>query len=213
MTRPGKFITFEGIEGVGKSTQLTALAAALVKRGVANVVTREPGGTPLAEKIRSIVLETGNEPLPAPAELLLMFAARSVHVSNCIEPALRAGTWVLCDRFTDASFAYQGAGRGLDAAMIATLEQFVQGDRRPDLTLLLDLPVAVALERMRLRNHAAAADRFETERAGFFERARAAYLARAAAFPGRFVVVQAGDSPAAVTRVIIAAVEARQWIS
>lgn len=213
MTPAGKFITFEGIEGVGKSTQLTALAAALVKRGVANVVTREPGGTPLAEKIRSIVLEAGNEPLPAPAELLLMFAARSVHVGNCIEPALRAGTWVLCDRFTDASFAYQGAGRGLDEAMIATLEQFVQGDRRPDLTLLLDLPVAVALERMRLRNPAAAADRFETERAGFFERARAAYLARAAAFPGRIAVVEAGDSPAAVSRAIIAVVEARQWIS
>jgi dTMP kinase len=213
MTISARFITFEGIEGVGKSTQVAALAAALDARGVAHRVTREPGGTPLAERIRELVLQAGSEALPAQAELLLMFAARSVHLANLIEPALREGRWVLCDRFTDATYAYQGAGRGLDNAMIAALEGFVQGARRPDLTVLLDMPVAQALERMRRRVTGAAPDRFEGERANFFERIRNAYLARASALAQKFVVVDAGREPAAVSAAIIAALRGKQWIS
>jgi dTMP kinase len=213
MTRPARFITFEGIEGVGKSTQVAALAAALARRGISPVVTREPGGTPLAEKIRGLVLEKARESLPAPAELLLMFAARAVHLANRIEPDLREGRWVLCDRFTDATYAYQGAGRGLSTAVIATLESFVQGDRRPDLTILLDMPVATALERVRLRNPGAVADRFETERIDFFERTRHAYLARAASNPQRIAIIDADQPAADVTRTILAALESKQWIS
>jgi dTMP kinase len=213
MNRPARFITCEGIEGVGKSTQIVALAAALTERAIAHSVTREPGGTPLAEKIRGLVLDTGGESVPAPAELLLMFAARAVHLANLIEPDLRAGRWVLCDRFTDASYAYQGAGRGLSTAMIATLESFVQGDRRPDLTILLDLPVATALARVRGRNPGAAPDRFETEVAEFFERVRHAYLARAVASPQRIVVIDADRPAADVTRTILAALESKRWIS
>ena len=212
MSLPARFITFEGIEGVGKSTQVAALRGALSQRGIDCVITREPGGTPLAEKIRGLVLEAGAESVPGPAELLLMFAARAVHLANLIEPALAAGRWVLCDRFTDASFAYQGGGRGLDAGMIGVLEDFVQGQRRPDLTLLLDLPVGQALARARQRNPDAPVDRFESERAAFFERVRAAYLARAAAFPARFVLVDAGAQPAVVTQAILAVLESRQWI-
>ena len=148
----GRFLTLEGIEGVGKSTQVSRLAAALTVRGIEHVVTREPGGTPLAEKIRDLVLHSRDESLPAAGELLLMFAARAVHLHNYIEPHLQAGRWVLCDRFTDATYAYQGGGRGMDLRAIAQLEQLVQGDRRPDLTLLLDLPVEHALGRVRLRN-------------------------------------------------------------
>jgi dTMP kinase len=159
------------------------------------------------------VLDPGREALPAPAELLLMFAARAVHLANRIEPDLREGRWVLCDRFTDATYAYQGAGRGLSTAVIATLEGFVQGDRRPDLTILLDLPVAKALARVRLRNPGIAQDRFETEVAEFFERTRHAYLARAVAMPQRVVVVDADQPAADVTRAILAALEAKQWIS
>ncbi|MFI4889643.1 MAG: dTMP kinase [Steroidobacterales bacterium] len=213
MTRTARFITFEGIEGVGKSTQIAALTAALTERAIAHSVTREPGGTPLAEKIRSLVLDQGLEPLPSSAELLLMFAARAVHLANLIEPELRDGRWVLCDRFTDASYAYQGAGRGLSTAVIATLESFVQGDRRPDLTILLDMPVATALARVRLRNPGAVQDRFETEAAKFFERTRHAYLARAAASPQRIVVIDADQPAADVTRAILAALESKRWIS
>jgi dTMP kinase len=213
MSRPARFITFEGIEGVGKSTQVTALAAALGERAIAHVVTREPGGTPLAEKIRGLVLEDGSEALPPSAELLLMCAARSVHLANRIEPELRAGRWVLCDRFTDATYAYQGAGRGLSTAVIATLESFVQGDRRPDLTILLDLPVAAALERARRRRPDAAPDRFETEVSEFFERVRRTYLARAAASPQRIAVIDADRPAAAVTGAILAAIGSKQWIS
>jgi dTMP kinase len=213
MTATARFITFEGIEGVGKSTQVSAVSLALKDRGIAHVVTREPGGTPLAEKIRALVLEAGSELLPAAAELLLMFAARSVHLANRIEPDLRDGRWVLCDRFTDATYAYQGAGRGLSEAVIATLESFVQGGRRPDLTILLDLPVAAALQRVRLRNSGGAADRFDTERAEFFERTRRAYLARAAAMPERMIVIDADQPAAGVTRDIVAALKAKRWIS
>jgi len=213
MSTQGRFVTFEGIEGVGKSTQVVAVARALAERGIAHGVTREPGGTPLAEQIRGLVLAPRDESLPAAAELLLMFAARSVHLANRIEPELQAGRWVLCDRFTDATYAYQGAGRGLSEAVIATLEEFVQGARRPDLTLLLDLPVAVALRRVWQRAGSADLDRFEHERAEFFERARRSYLARAAAMPQRFAVIDADQTAAAVTRDILAALESRRWIS
>ena len=213
MSLPARFVTIEGIEGVGKSTQLAALAAALALRGIAHEVTREPGGTPLAERVRGLVLEAGSEAIPASAELLLMFAARALHLANRIEPALAAGRWVLCDRFTDATYAYQGGGRGLDTRVIGELERFVQGQRRPDLTLLLDLPAGPALARARQRNGAAAADRFESERLAFFERVRDAYCERAAAAPARFAIIDAGAAPAAVTRAILSALEARQWIS
>ena len=211
----GRFITVEGIEGVGKSTQVAALSRALEGMGVAHALTREPGGTPLAEKIRGVVLEPRDEALPPTAELLLMFAARAVHLANLIEPTLAAGQWVLCDRFTDATYAYQGGGRGLDADLIAGLEQTVQGARRPDLTILLDLPVAAALDRVRHRNQGTGtgADRFERERAEFFERVRGVYLARAAAAPARFAVIDAGDTPQRVTAALITAVRERRWIS
>lgn len=213
MTQAARFITFEGIEGVGKSTQVAQLAAALAARKIAHTVTREPGGTPLAEKIRALVLEAAQETLPASAELLLMFAARAVHLVNRIEPDLRAGRWVLCDRFTDATYAYQGAGRGLGTEVIATLEKFVQGERRPDLTIVLDLPIPAALERAHLRNPGAAPDRFEAERAEFFGRVRDGYLARARAHPQRCIVVDADRPAAQVARAILAAIESRQWIS
>ena len=206
-----RFVTIDGIEGVGKSTQIARLAAALAERGIAALVTREPGGTPLAERIRSLVLDHGEENLPPTAELLLMFAARALHLANRIEPALRAGRWVLCDRFTDATYAYQGGGRGLDGDAIGLLENLVQGGRRPDLTLLLDLPVTVALARARERG--AGADRFEAERAEFFERVRAAYLRRAERDPSRIAVVAADGTPEEVGRRVLAAVEAKSWIS
>ena len=208
---PGRFITVEGIEGVGKSTQVAALARGLEARGLEVCVTREPGGTPLAERIRSLVLERGVEDLPPIAELLLMFAARAVHLGGLIEPALRAGRWVLCDRFTDATYAYQGGGRGLDPAAIASLEAWVQGARRPDLTLLLDLPVARALERARRRG--TGTDRFESQRLEFFERVRRAYLERAAREPERIVVIDSAGAPEAVARAVARAIEERGWTS
>jgi dTMP kinase len=209
----GRFLTIEGIEGVGKSTQVARLSASLRERGIAHVVTREPGGTPLAERIRDIVLNSRDEPLPSIAELLLMFAARAVHLRNHVEPNLRAGRWVVCDRFIDATYAYQGGGRGLSVDDIRRLEAMVMGARRPDLTVLLDAPVALALQRARHRNAGAAADRFESERAEFFERVRAAYLARAAAEPGRIAVIDAGQSADEVTSRIVKVLEARSWIS
>jgi dTMP kinase len=208
----GRFVTLEGIEGVGKSTQIRRLAGVLQAAGIAHVVTREPGGTPLAEQIRDLVLEPGREPLPPAAELLMMFAARAVHLANRIEPALRSGAWVLCDRFTDATYAYQGAGRGIDTADIALLERLVQGERRPDLTIVLDSPVPPALARARARS-GGRSDRFEGERADFFERVRAGYLARAAASPARSVVVDATAAEADVTRSILEVLQARAWIS
>src|ERR1019366_7817072 len=148
----GRFLTIEGIEGVGKTTQVARLSKTLAERGISHVVTREPGGTPLAEKIRELVLSPREESLPPAAELLLMFAARSVHLANHIEPNLSAGLWVVCDRFTDATYSYQGAGRRMSQDDIRCLETIVQGARRPDLTLLLDVPVAVGLERSRKRD-------------------------------------------------------------
>ena len=217
MSERGRFLTVEGIEGVGKSTQVPRLAQALNERAIPYVLTREPGGTPLAEKIRELVLAPGAEALPDAAELLLMFAARSLHLENFIKPHLEAGRWVLCDRFTDATYAYQGAGRGFALDSIAQLERWVQGAMRPDLTLLLDAPVAAGLERARARNAAAgrasAADRFECERVEFFERVRAGYLARAAAEPERIAVIDASGAIEQVSGRILEALRVRQWIS
>jgi dTMP kinase len=210
---PGRFLTIEGIEGVGKTTQVARLSEALSARGISHVVTREPGGTPLAERIREIVLKSGDEVLPPTAELLLMFAARAVHLTNHIEPHLRAGRWVVCDRFTDATYAYQGGGRRLGEDNIRQLEAMVQGARRPDLTVLLDAPVEQALRRARQRNAGAVSDRFESERAEFFERVRHAYRARAAAEPNRIASIDASHSADGVAAQILKLLEARSWIS
>jgi dTMP kinase len=187
----GRFITFEGGEGVGKSTQITSAAAWLEAEGIEVVLTREPGGTPRAEQLRRMLLERTDEPMPQSCELLLMFAARASHLANLIEPAVARGAWVLCDRFTDATYAYQGGGRGLPASDIDALVRIVHPQRQPDLTVLLDAPIAVGLARARRRNGADGPDRFESERAEFFERVRQNYLQRAAREPARFRVVDA----------------------
>ena len=210
---PGRFLTIEGIEGVGKSTQVARLSQGLSERGIAHVVTREPGGTPLAERIREIVLKVRDESLPPTAELLLMFAARAVHLANHVEPNLRAGRWVICDRFIDATYAYQGGGRRLRVEHIRQLESMVQGALRPDLTVLLDAPVEQALRRAHQRNAGADADRFESERAEFFERVRDAYRARAAAEPNRIAVIDASQSIDGVALQILNLLETRSWIS
>jgi len=184
----GRFITVEGIEGVGKTTNLEFIHQQLLSRGLDVVRTREPGGTPLAESIRELLLAPRNEPVAELAELLLMFAARAQHIEQCIRPALQRGAWVLCDRFTDATYAYQGGGRGLDQSRIAQLETFVQGGLRPDLTILLDLPARQGMARARARSMP---DRFEAEAEVFFERVRDSYLQRAAAEPQRFAVIDA----------------------
>ena len=193
----GRFIVLEGIEGAGKTTQMESLAAWLRGQGKQVVLTREPGGTPLAERIRDLLLVPDAEMLDARAELLLVFAARAQHVHTHILPALAGGAFVLCDRFTDASYAYQGGGRGL-AAEVAVLEDLVQGAFRPDRVLVLDLPVADGLARAAARK--GAADRFESERAEFFERVREVYLDRARQSPERYVVVDARQTPDLVTR-------------
>ncbi len=213
MNRAARFLTIEGIEGVGKTTQVSRLAGALNARGVAHVVTREPGGTPLAERIRELVLNAADEPLPPTAELLLMFAARAVHLANHIEPHLLAGRWVVCDRFTDATYAYQGGGRRLGIENIRQLETMVQGARRPDLTLLLDAPVDQALQRAHQRNAGAAADRFERERIEFFERVQCAYRERAVAEPDRIITIDAAQPAEAVAARILAVLTERSWIS
>ncbi len=184
----GKFITFEGIEGVGKSTNIAHLTRAIEKRGHTVLTTREPGGTPMAERIRDLVAEHGDESMPDIAELLLVFAARALHVNNVIQPALSAGTWVICDRFTDSSRAYQGGGRGLPQEDIDLLAKWVHGNLRPDLTILLDAPVATGMNRAGQRGDP---DRFEIERSEFFLRVRETYLGLAAAEPNRFVIVDA----------------------
>ncbi len=186
----GRFVTLEGIEGAGKSTIARYVGEWLAAEGAAVRLTREPGGTPLAERVRQIVLERGVEPLSAVTETLLMFAARALHVENVIFPALRQGQWVVCDRFTDATRAYQGSGRGVDAALIDALAQAVHSQLTPDCTLLLDLPVAAGLSRARARG-AGGADRFEAETVDFFERVRAGYLALAHREPGRIHVIDA----------------------
>jgi dTMP kinase len=201
----GRFITLEGIEGAGKSTVARALAEAIGKRGRAVELTREPGGTPLAEQLRTVLLARGGEPMTPAAETLLMFAARSVHVENRIRPALARGVWVVCDRFTDATHAYQGGGRGVDSALIEALAHAVHAHVRPDRTLLLDLPVELGLARTRTRG--AAADRFEEEAAAFFERVRTRYLARAAADPARFRVIDAAAPLAEVQAAVESAID------
>lgn len=209
MTR-GRFITMEGGEGVGKTTQLAAVRELLAARGLEVVATREPGGTPRAERLREILLERNTEPMPIPCELLLMFAARSTHLDNVIRPALERGAWVLCDRFTDATYAYQGGGRGAPHEDIAFLERFVQGELRPDLTLLLDAPVEVGEARASARNHrSGSSDRFEQEQRVFRERVRRAYLERARSEPRRFAVIDASAGSAEVAASIRAAIEAR----
>ena len=186
----GRFITIEGGEGAGKSTALTFLADKLTAQGISVLQTREPGGTPLAEAIRRNLLSVDEEAPVEMAELLLVFAARAQHLAKVIEPALQQGQWVLCDRFTDATYAYQGAGRGLSAALIGKLEALVQGDRRPDTVILLDMPPQIGLARAKARG---ALDRFEQEGQVFFERVRQGYLERAAAFPDRYVVIDAAE--------------------
>jgi dTMP kinase len=213
MSRTGRFITVEGIEGVGKTTQVARLSEFLSLKGIAHVVTREPGGTPLAESIRQVVLTAGKESLPATAELLLMFAARAVHLSNHIGPNLQADRWVICDRFTDATYAYQGGGRGLPIDHIHHLECMVQGNLRPDLTILLDAPVEHALTRARQRNAGTVEDRFERELSQFFERVRSAYCARAAAEPQRIAVIDATRNVDEVSAAIVEQLKARSWIS
>ena len=190
MKERGRFITFEGIDGAGKSTQIQVVADTLRARGIELVITREPGGTPLAESLRTLVL---NEPMDAATETLLLFAARSDHLERVLRPALAAGRWVLCDRFTDATYAYQAGGRGVPAERIATLEQWVHPDLQPDLTLLFDVPPEVAAQRL---TQARPADRFESEQTGFFDAVRRHYLERAATFPERFFVVDSTASPA-----------------
>jgi dTMP kinase len=196
MTR-GRFITLEGIEGAGKSTLAARIASWLGTRGLRARLTREPGGTPLAEQVRRIVLERGSETVSPAAETLLMFAARGIHVDNLIVPALERGEWVICDRFTDATRAYQGYGRGMDLSWIERLAAAAHGSLQPDRTLLLDLPVPEGLARARDRR-AGAADRFESEREEFFERVRAGYLSIARNEPDRLRIVDATRPPAVV---------------
>jgi dTMP kinase len=200
------FITLEGIEGAGKSTVARAVREWLRQRGRGAILTREPGGTPLAERVRQIVLERGTEQLSAATETLLMFAARGIHLENLIRPALERGDCVVCDRFTDATRAYQGAGRGVDPAWIESLASQVHGGLQPDCTLLLDLPVPLGLERARSR-HGGAADRFEAEAQAFFERVRAGYLELARREPTRIHVIDASVALAAVERQVAAVLE------
>lgn len=201
-----RFITFEGVDGAGKSTNLEAAAAHLRALGEDVLVTREPGGTPLAEAIRRLLLTPTDEPLDARAELLLMFAARAQHLEQVIRPALAAGQWVLCDRFTDATYAYQGEGRGLPPAWIAALVEIVHPDLQPGATLFYDLPAAAAAARQAVRE--GALDRIEQENAAFFRRVRAGYLARAAAEPERFRVIDAGRPLGDVLRTTCATLDA-----
>lgn len=196
---PGRFITFEGIDGAGKSTHLAATVARLRERGLEVVETREPGGTALAERLRGLLL---HEAMSLQTELLLMFAARQDHLDHLIRPALARGAWVVCDRFTDSTYAYQGAGRQMGAEVVARLEALVHPDLQPDQTFYFDLPPALAAAR---RAQARAADRFEAEDLAFFERVRGGYLQRAQADPQRFVIIDA----AAAIEVVATAVAAR----
>lgn len=198
----GKFITVEGGEGVGKTTNMAFVETLLSDNSIDFISTREPGGTPLAEKIRALLLGVDTETLDSTAELLLIFAARAQHLSQLIKPALDAGRWVICDRFTDATYAYQGGGRGIDTSLIITLERAVQKDLQPDLTLLLDIHPEQGMQRARSR---AALDRFELEELPFFHRVRASYLERAQLQPQRFALIDAGAALADVQKNIAAA--------
>ncbi|MGD9660236.1 MAG: dTMP kinase [Porticoccaceae bacterium] len=187
----GRFITIEGGEGVGKTTNIDFIKSWLDRHGIAYVATREPGGTPYAEKIRTLLLEHQDETVDPLAELLLIFAARAQHLARVIRPALDAGVWVLCDRFTDATYAYQGAGRRLGMDKIAVLETFVQGELKPDLTLVLDVDPAIGMARAGNRG---TLDRFESEKMAFFARVRETYLHRAQQHPHSYAVVDASQS-------------------
>jgi dTMP kinase len=200
----GKFITLEGGEGVGKSTNLSFIADYLQTHHIPLVVTREPGGTVIAEHIRAILLDSEKEEFSEQTELLLMFAARSQHIKHVIRPALNQGKWVLCDRFTDATYAYQGGGRRMDINTIASLEQLVQGTLRPDLTFLLDAPVEVGMRRAKERGKL---DRFEQEKISFFEAVRRAYLLQAELNPQRIKVINANQSLVDVQRGILEALQ------
>ena len=189
-----KFITFEGVDGAGKSTHLTWFAETLRERGNEVLVTREPGGTPVGESLRDILL---NQPMHAETEALLMFAARLEHIEQVIKPALQRGIWVVSDRFSDASFAYQGGGRGVSVAKLEQLECWVHENFQPDLTLLFDLPVEVARQRL---SKNITLDRFEQEKDSFFEKVRQAYLDRRKKHPGRFVLINAAQSPEQVKK-------------
>ena len=200
MAKRGRFITLEGIEGAGKSTQIAPLAELLRARGLEVLTTREPGGSPLAERLRALLLDPDHQGMSETTELLLMFAARSDHLERRIRPALKAGHWVLCDRFTDATYAYQGGGRGIDPARIGLLETLVQDELRPDLTLVFDLPPELGLGRAKSR--AGQTDRFESETQRFFEAARAVYLERAGANPERYRVIDATAPLETVTQAV-----------
>ncbi len=199
----GRFITVEGTEGVGKSTNINFLCQLLKDKGIEIVLTREPGGTPLAEELRELLLTPREERVSQDTELLLMFAARAQHIENVIRPALARGAWVISDRFTDATFAYQGGGRGVEVESIRLLESLVQHGLHPDLTLLLDLDVEVGLQRASARS---TPDRFEQEKVDFFGKVRAAYLERAKNEPNRFAVIDASCAIEEVQSQISAAV-------
>ena len=201
----GKFISVEGTEGVGKTTNIECIANWLDERGIAYISTREPGGTALGEKIRALLLDKENSGMAASAELLLMFAARAQHLEEKIIPALQAGTWVLCDRFTDATYAYQGFGRGLNLEYIKQLEKLVQGDVHPDFTLILDIDPELGMSRVRARGEL---DRFESEALEFFDRVRAGYRERANDNPARYCLVDASSPLAVVQKHIVAALNA-----
>ena len=196
----GKFITLEGGEGVGKTTNLTFIRDYLHEHNISVVVTREPGGTVLAEKIRHLLLDKDSEMISEQAELLLIFAARAQHIKHVIEPALAQGEWVLCDRFTDATYAYQGGGRNMRISTIEWLEDLVQGNLRPDLTVLLDAPVEVGIERARERG---AFDRFESEKISFFEHVRRAYLLQVELHPERIKLIKASQPLVDVQKALI----------
>jgi dTMP kinase len=199
MTR-GKFITLEGGEGVGKTTNLIFIKDYLQQHAISVVVTREPGGTVLAEKIRHLLLDKDSEAISEHAELLMIFAARAQHIKHVIEPALAKGVWVLCDRFTDATYAYQGGGRNMRVSTIEWLENLVQGNLRPDLTVLLDAPVEIGIARAKKRG---AFDRFESEKISFFEQVRRAYLLQAELHPERIKLIKANQSLADVQKALI----------
>ncbi|MDO8908953.1 MAG: dTMP kinase [Pseudohongiella sp.] len=190
VTKRGCFITVEGTEGVGKTTNIAWIRQCLLAHGIEPLQTREPGGTELAEQIRALLLSPRDEKMAELTELLLVFAARAQHLAQKINPALTAGQWVLCDRFTDATYAYQGGGRNLDKQTISTLENLVQGELRPDLILILDIEPELGLQRARLRGEP---DRFEQETLAFFNRVRAAYLDRARQNPSRYLIVDASQ--------------------
>ncbi len=189
--KKGKFITLEGGEGVGKTTNLSFIRHFLENQGISVVVTREPGGTKLAEKLRQLLLENQEETISEKTELLLMFAARAQHINNVINPALERGDWVLSDRFTDATYAYQGGGRNIDTSLIAWLEQFVQSGLQPDLTLLFDAPIELGMQRAKKRG---SLDRFENEQLAFFNQVRKAYLHRAQQNSERIKIIDATQS-------------------